>query len=161
MTLFTTDLCDAHSSLSGFQIAEPIFKSFGGNRRFSGQITTLNVLEDNVLVRNTLEQSVDHRVLVIDGQGSLNCALLGDNLALIAHENGWQGIVINGCIRDTEQINQLPIGIKALAAHPLKSQKKGTGTHGVVINFAGITFEPGHYIYSDPDGIVVSKERIR
>ena len=126
MTLFTTDLCDAHSSLSGFQIAEPIFKSFGGNRRFSGQITTLNVLEDNVLVRNTLEQSVDHRVLVIDGQGSLNCALLGDNLALIAHENGWQGIVINGCIRDTEQINQLPIGIKALAAHPLKSQKKGT-----------------------------------
>ncbi|MBT3506970.1 MAG: ribonuclease E activity regulator RraA [Methylococcales bacterium] len=161
MTLFTTDLCDAHSSLSGFQIAEPIFKNFGGNCKFSGQITTLNVLEDNVLVRNTLEQSVDHRVLVIDGQGSLNCALLGDNLALIAHENGWQGIVINGCIRDTEQINQLPIGIKALAAHPLKSQKKGTGTQGLVINFAGITFEPDHYIYSDPDGIVVSKERIR
>ena len=161
MTLFTTDLCDAHSSLSGFQIAEPIFKSFGGNCRFSGRITTLNVLEDNVLIRNTLEQSVDHRVLVIDGQGSLNCALLGDNLALIAHENGWQGIVINGCIRDTEQINQLPIGIKALATHPLKSQKKGTGTQGLVINFAGITFEPDHYLYSDPDGIVVSKERIR
>ncbi len=161
MTLFTTDLCDAYSSVAGFQIAEPIFKSFGSNRQFSGQITTLQVLEDNVLVRNTLEQWVENRVLVIDGQGSLNCALLGDNLALIAHKNGWQGIVINGCIRDTEQINQLPIGIKALAAHPLKSQKKGTGTQGLVINFAGITFEQDHYIYSDPDGIVVSKERIR
>ncbi len=161
MTLFTTDLCDAYSSAAGFQIAEPIFKSFGSNRQFSGQITTLQVLEDNVLVRNTLEQCVENRVLVIDGQGSLKCALLGDNLALIAHKNGWQGIIVNGCIRDTEQVNQIPIGIKALAAHPLKSQKNGLGSQGTTLYFAGISFEPEHYLYSDSDGIVVSKERIR
>lgn len=161
MTLFTTDLCDAYSSVAGFQIAEPIFKSFGSNRQFSGQITTLQVLEDNVLVRNTLEQCVENRVLVIDGQGSLNCALLGDDLALIAHKNGWQGIIVNGCIRDTEQINKIPIGVKALAAHPLKSQKNGSGSQGTVLCFAGIPFEPDHYLYSDSDGIVVSKERIR
>lgn len=160
MTLSTADLCDAYSSLSGFQIAQPVFKSFGSNCRFAGQITTLKVLEDNVLIRNTLEQPVDNRVLVVDGQGSLNCALLGDNLALIAHKNGWQGIVIYGCIRDSEQINLIPIGIKALGTHPLKSQKNGTGSQGPAINFAGITFEPDHYIFSDPDGIVVSNEKI-
>ena len=160
MTLSTADLCDAYSSLPGFQIAKPVFKSFGSNSSFAGQITTLKVLEDNVLIRNTLEQPVDNRVLVIDGQGSLNCALLGDNLALIAHQNGWQGIVINGCIRDSEPINLIPIGIKALATHPLKSQKNGTGSQDLVINFAGISFKPDHYIFSDPYGIVVSNEKI-
>jgi len=128
MTFTTADLCDKHSSDTGFQIAEPIFKSFGIKRCFSGQINTVKVFEDNVLIRQILEKKVNNRVLIIDGGGSHRCALLGENLANTAYQNGWQGIIIYGCIRDSEAINKTPIGIRALHTHPLKSHKKASGS---------------------------------
>ncbi len=156
MTFTTPDLCDRLSDSQHLQIAEPIFTSFGSHKRFSGPITTLKVFEDNVLIRQTLEEKVAGGVLVIDGGGSHRCALLGGNLTRLACDNGWAGIVVYGCIRDSVEINALPIGLRALHTHPLKSHKKGTGDRDKLISFAGINFRTGFHLYADEDGMVVA-----
>lgn len=156
MTFTTADLCDKHSEEDHFQIAEPLLKSYGGNPVFCGQISTLKTFEDNVLVRTILEEKVQDRVLVIDGGGSHRCALVDEELAMLAVSNGWQGLVIYGCIRDSAKINHLPIGIRALHTHPLKSHKKDHGDRDLLVSFAGVNFKNNHFLYADTDGIIVS-----
>lgn len=158
MSFQTADLCDAHED--ALQIAEPIFGDLGGNTRFSGRIVTLKLFEDNSRVREAVAEDGTGKVLVVDGGGSLRCALLGDLLAAKAVENGWQGVVVNGCIRDSDAIAEMPLGVKALACHPLKSIKRGIGERDVPVHFAGVRFEPGHYLYADGDGIVVSAQAL-
>lgn len=160
MTFITADLCDRFSDQDNFQIAEPLFRLFGTKRRFSGRITTLKVFEDNSLVRTTLEEKVSDRVLVIDGGGSRRCALLGDSLCSLAVENGWQGIIVYGCIRGSDFIDQLPIGVMALNTHPLRSCKHDPGQRDVLITFAGVNFKKDHYLYADSDGIIVSESKL-
>jgi regulator of ribonuclease activity A len=156
MSFTTAALCDTYSGQDYFQIAESLFMSFGGNAAFSGQITTLKTYEDNVLVKTILEEKVQNRVLVIDGGGSHRCALIDANLAAIAIENGWQGVVIYGCLRNAAIIDTLPIGIRALHAYPLKSHKKNHGDRDLLVSFAGVNFKKDHYLYADNDGIIVS-----
>jgi regulator of ribonuclease activity A len=153
MRIATTDLLDAHPDL---QVADPIFRDFGGREAFAGPVQTLAVFEDNTLVRHALEAPGEGKVLVVDGGGSLRCALVGDRLAALGVEHGWVGIVVNGCVRDTAELARLPIGIKALAAHPRRSEKRGQGRRGVAVEFAGVGFEPGAWCYADADGIVVA-----
>ncbi|OQW71748.1 MAG: ribonuclease [Proteobacteria bacterium ST_bin11] len=160
MSFLTADLCDRFSSQENFQIAEPLFRYFGGKRQFSGQITTLKVFEDNTLVRTALEEKVTDRVLVIDGGGSKRCALLGDTLTSLAVKNGWQGIVVYGSIRGSEAIDTMPIGVVALNTHPLCSSKHGHGHRDTVITFAGVNFKKDHYLYADRDGIIVSETKL-
>lgn len=154
MTIATTDLCDAHPEV---QVAEPIFSDFGARRAFHGRIRTLKVFEDNAQVRAALEQPGEGAVLVVDGGGSRRCALVGGNLGALGVRNGWAGIVVYGCVRDVEELARQALGIKALAAHPRKSEK---GLHSAqqdrVVHFAGVTFKPGSWLYADADGIVVS-----
>lgn len=150
----TADLYDHYAEK--LQIAAPIFTNFGGCESFSGSIVTLKVFEDNTLVRSTLESNGSGKTLVIDGGGSLRCALLGDNLAKIAYENSWSGLIINGCVRDSRELLNIGIGIKALACNPAKSNKRGEGQSGININFAGVNFIPGQHLWSDSDGIVVA-----
>ena len=154
----TADICDAHPAQ--VRVARPIFKHFGAAARFSGRVATVRVFEDNVLVRRALEQTRPGMVLVVDGGGSLECALVGDILAGLGVANGWQGIVINGCIRDAGPIAALPIGIRALNTHPLKSNKKGEGQQDVPVSFAGVTFNPGDYLYADEDGMILSAQSL-
>jgi regulator of ribonuclease activity A len=151
----TCDLADAHPD--DVLPATPIFRDFGGASAFSGIITTVRVHDDNVLVRKALEEPSQGRVLVVDGGASLKSALMGDVLGAIALKNGWSGVVINGCVRDTTELAKLAVGIKALAAYPIKSVKRGLGDRDVVVTFAGCTFRPGEWIYADPDGILVAK----
>ena len=160
MTFKTADLCDEFSNRSHFQIAEPIFRAYGGKSSFSGQITTLKIFEDNTLVRELLEQKVKNRVLVIDGGGSHRCALLGDNLAKLAIDNGWNGVIVYGCIRDSADIGDMPLGIRALHTHPLKSHKRGVGEIDVLVTFAGVNFKSNHFVYADEDGIIVSADAL-
>lgn len=161
MTTFTTaHLCDVHSNEDHFQIAEPLLKRYGAKASFSGQITTIKVFEDNVLIRNTLAEKVDNRILAIDGGGSHRCALVDYELASLAFDNGWQGLVIYGCIRDSALIDQLPLGIRALHAQPLKSHQKGLGDRDQLITFAGINFKKDYFLYADADGIIVSDTRL-
>ena len=156
MSFATADLCDELGPRA--RVAELLFRDFGGRRSFHGTIATVRVFEDNVLVREALGEAGRWRVLVVDGAGSVRCALLGDMLARMAHENGWAGVVVNGAIRGSEEISAIPIGLKALATCPRRSGKEGMGERDVPVAFAGVSFEPGHTLYADGDGIVVVDE---
>lgn len=158
MTFTTPDLYDAHEK--DVQVAEPLFRNYGGAARFCGSIATLKLHEDNSLVRTALEEPGDGRVLVIDGGGSLRCALVGDQLAVLAKKNGWSGIVVNGCIRDSVEIGRMDIGVKALNTNPRKSVKKGAGDRDIPVAFAGVTFRPGDFVYADEDGLLVCARRL-
>ncbi|HNI74471.1 MAG TPA: ribonuclease E activity regulator RraA, partial [Accumulibacter sp.] len=127
-------------------------------KSFSGQIVTLKIFEDNSLVREVFAEDGQAKVLVIDGGGSLRCALIGDQLALLAQKNGWAGAVVYGCIRDSTDIEQIDLGIKALNTHPLKSVKKGLGERNLSVTFGGVSFKPGQWLYADADGIIVSDQ---
>jgi len=153
----TADLCDQNLSVKA---AQPIFKIFGKTEIFCGKIRTVKVFEDNSYVKNLIEEKVGGDVMVIDGGGSLNCALLGDNLAKKAEENGWSGFIINGCIRDSSIIKNINIGIKALNTCPKKSIKNNKGEYKEDLEFAGIIFKNNWYVYSDTDGVVISEDKL-
>ena len=155
MSFKTPDLCDGFEG--SVWVAEPLFRDFGGATSFHGPVATVRVFEDNVLVRKALETDGQRRVLVVDGGGSTRCALLGDRLARFAHENDWTGGVGNGCIRDSEEISKITVGVKALHAVPRRSVKEGLGERDVPVSFAGITFAPGNYLYADADGVIVAE----
>jgi regulator of ribonuclease activity A len=156
MTFQTADLCDANEGK--IRVVTPMFRNFGGRTAFGGRIATLKVFEDNTLVRTALEESGKGQVLVIDGGGSNRCALVGDQLALLGTKNGWAGIVVYGCIRDSKPIGAMDIGLAALGTNPLKSIKKGVGERDLAVTFGGVTFTPGEYLYADEDGVIVSSE---
>ncbi|NRR32383.1 ribonuclease E activity regulator RraA [Oxalobacteraceae bacterium] len=163
MTFATTDLCDDNPQLledGRLAVLPPVFQHFGKHQRFSGRVTTLKVHEDNALVRAVLETQGDGNVLVIDGGGSLRRALVGGQLGLLAQDNGWAGIVVYGCIRDTDEINSCEIGVRALAAHPQKSSKKGVGERNVRVHIRGVAVNPGDWIYADADGVLVAQQKL-
>jgi regulator of ribonuclease activity A len=159
MSFKTADLCDQHADQ--LQVLEPMFSNFGGSSAFHGSVVTLKVFEDNSLVRAALEEPGNARVLVIDGGGSLRCALVGDQLAELAVRNGWAGIVVHGCIRDSDAIAGLPLGVQAMGTHPLKSVKRGEGQRDLPVRFAGALIAPGSVIYADDDGIIVAPHALR
>lgn len=158
MTSFSTaGLCDVHGKEPHFQIVEPLFKSYGGKINFCGQVSTLKTFEEGKLIRSVLSEKGDGRVLVIDGGGSQRCALIDYDLTNIAVANGWQGIVIYGCIRHAALLATLPIGICALHAHPLQSHDREHGDRDLPLTFAGVNFKNNHFLYADADGIIVSE----
>ena len=154
----TADLCDQYSA--DLIIIDQKFKSYGKENSFCGKISTIKCLNDNSMVRAILNTNGCNKVLVVDGNASTDCALLGDMLAKAAFMNNWSGIIINGCIRDSDVIADIEIGVFALSTIPIKSIKKGIGDVDIDINFMDITFKPGHYLYADLDGIIVSKKEL-
>jgi regulator of ribonuclease activity A len=160
MTFKTPDLCDEFEAELGktVRVVAPMFQRYGGRNSFSGQIVTLKIFEDNSLVRTAFAENGEGKVLVIDGGGSLRCALVGDQLAILAQKNGWEGIVVYGCIRDSGDINGLNIGVRALNTHPQKSIKKNVGDRDIAVTFGGVTFNPGEWLYTDEDGVLVSSK---
>jgi regulator of ribonuclease activity A len=149
----TPDLCDAHPDV---QVAEPLFRGFGGRVAFHGPIATVRCHEDNSRVRELAGTPGLGRVMVVDGGGSRRRALLGDQIAANAARNGWAGFLIHGAVRDVEVLAQLDLGVQALAAHPMKTEKRGLGEADVPVAFAGVDFRPGHWLYADANGVIVS-----
>ena len=158
MRYVTPDLCDAYPDL--IQVVEPLFSNFGGCDSFGGQVVTIKCFEDNSYVKERVEEDGSGKVMVVDGGGSMRCALLGDMLAEKAAANGWAGIVIYGCVRDGDGRAETNLGIQALASHPRKSEKRGVGQRDIPLVFGGVTFEVGHYLYADNNGIIVSSQRL-
>lgn len=159
--LLTTDLLDNNEALieqQQLRVVAPMFQRYGGKAAFAGNIVTLKLFEDNSLVRAVLGESGAGKVLVVDGGGSLRRALLGDQLAELAVKNGWEGVVVYGCIRDSAAINALPVGVRALNTHPLKTVKKNVGERDVPVTFGGVTFKPGEWLCADEDGVIVSTQ---
>ena len=154
MSARTADLCDAHGE--DLQVVQPGFLDYGARRSFSGPMATVRAPGDNSLVRAALEEPGGGRVLVVDGEASMRCALLGDRLAALAARNGWHGVVVNGCVRDADELGRTEVGVKALATTPRKSVKEGRGERDVPLTFGGATFRPGEYLYADADGIVLA-----
>lgn len=154
MTFKTADLYDQHGDT--LRVCEPIFRDFGGKSRFHGPIVTVKCFEDNSFVKSTLAEPGAGRVLVVDAGGSRRCAMLGDLIAASAVEQGWAGVVLFGCVRDTVEIGAMPLGVKALASLPRKSERRGEGRRDIPVTFAGVRFAPGDHIYCDEDGILVA-----
>ncbi len=159
MHYITPDLCDAYPDL--VQVVEPMFSNFGGRDSFGGEIVTVKCFEDNSRVKELAELDGSGKVLVVDGGGSLRCALLGDMIAERAAHNGWQGVVIYGCVRDVDMLAQTDLGVQALASHPLRSNRRGAGDLDLAVTFAGVTFRPGEYVYADNNGIIVSPSPLK
>ncbi len=160
MPFKTADLTDefCNNNCDDVQAAGMTFNSYGGKSRFYGEIVTLKVLEDNQLLRDQVYSDGTGKVLVVDGGASMRRALMGDMLAATAVENGWSGVIINGCIRDSLDMATMQLGVLALGTHPLKTVKAGVGQTNVSIQFSGLTFEPANFIYSDEDGIIISEK---
>ena len=150
----TCDLYDDHEG--NVQTCFLQFRDFGARLRFCGPVRTVRCYNDNSVLRDLLGEPGKGAVMVVDGQGSTEKALLGDMLAARAAENGWAGLVINGAIRDSGVVAGIDIGVKALGTNPAKSVKKGEGEVDAIVEFGGVTFEPGCWVYCDEDGILVA-----
>lgn len=135
-------------------------RDYGGNLSFCGPISTIRCYENNPLVREALSEPGHGRVLVVDGGASQRCALLGDQLAATGVRNGWAGVIVNGCVRDTAILQTLPLGVKALGSHPLKSSKRDPGRRDVAVSFGGATFAPSAWVYADGDGVLVAPAKL-
>jgi regulator of ribonuclease activity A len=153
LSFATADLIDAYEHLQSCDVQ---FLSFGKLVRFCGVICTVRCRDDNALLKGVLSRPGSRRVLVVDGGASLHCALVGDVIAGLAATNDWAGIVVHGAIRDTVAMAKLNLGVKALGTNPRRSAKTGSGELDVPVQFGGAMFTPGHWLYSDEDGIVVS-----
>ena len=158
MPIVTPDLCDDYPEI---QAVEPGFRNFGGLDNFGGEIVTVKCFEDNSVVKEQVALPGHGKVMVVDGGGSMRAALLGDMLADKAVSNGWAGLVIYGCIRDVDVIGKTDLGVQALGTHPRKTEKHGVGQLNVPVTFGGVTFHPGHYVYADNNGIVVSESPLK
>ncbi|HYN78871.1 MAG TPA: ribonuclease E activity regulator RraA [Lamprocystis sp. (in: g-proteobacteria)] len=152
----TADLYDQFETL--VRVCEPIFRDFGGRRAFSGQAATVKCFEDNTQIKAVLAEPGAGRVLVADAGGSRRCAMLGDLIAAGAVAQGWSGVILFGCVRDSEDLADMDLGVKALAAIPRKSQRRGEGQRDLSVTFAGVTFAPGDWVYADRDGILVAAD---
>ena len=152
----TSALCDLY--LDQVDVVEPMFSNFVGRASFAGQITTLKCFEDNALIRSVLEQDGLGRVLLIDGGGSLRKALFDAEMALLAEDNEWEGIVVYGCVREVDELEDMNLGIQALASIPVGASQDGVGELDVPVNFGSVTFLPEDYLYADNTGIILSAE---
>ncbi|WP_422743868.1 ribonuclease E activity regulator RraA [Mycobacterium sp. WMMD1722] len=131
------------------------FRQFGGRAEFAGRITTVRCFQDNALLKSVLSEPGDGGVLVVDGDGSLHTALVGDVIAALGRDNGWAGLILHGAVRDAATLRTIDIGIKALGTNPRKSTKAGAGERDVPLEFGGVVFTPGEIAYSDDDGVIV------
>lgn len=158
MTAYITpDLCDAFPHV---RVLTPLFKSFGGRSSFGGQVVTVKCFEDNSRVKELLATEGTGKVLVVDGGGSLRCALLGDLIGDSAVKYGWEGVIVYGAVRDVDALAQLDLGVQALSAMPLKSVRKGVGDVGLTLEIGGVMIAHGDYIYADNNGVIVSSDSL-
>lgn len=147
----TADFCDDNPSA---QVLKSHFTSFGGSRGCVGPVETIATRDDNSLVKATLQEAGEGRVLLVDNQASTNCAMLGGNLAQLAADNGWAGVVVHGAVRDVEELREAPVAIFALASCPRRSQKRGIGTRGEPVRISGSYIRRDDVIAADADGVV-------
>lgn len=159
MAAFSTpDLCDDFPD--DIHVLEPMLVNFGGRDNFAGEIVTIKCHEDNSLVKENAAKPGSGKVMVVDGGGSLRRALLGDMIAESAVKNGWEGLIIFGCVRDVDALASLDLGVQAIASIPLKTDKRGIGDLNVPVTFGGVTFLPGQFVYADNNGVIVAAKNL-
>lgn len=154
----TCDLCDEQKNDTDgdFRVLPPVFKDYGRRIKFSGQVSTVKCFEDNTLVKAAVDSPGLGRVLVVDGGASLRRALVGGNLGKAAAKNGWAGVIVDGCVRDSAELAECDVGIRALALMPLPTEKRQEGQSDVAVQVQGVWVRPGDWLYADEDGIVLA-----
>ncbi|HEM7146522.1 ribonuclease E activity regulator RraA [Providencia stuartii] len=152
----TSELCDIYQE--SVNVVEPLFSNFGGRTSFGGQIITVKCFEDNGLLYDLLEEDGHGRILLVDGGGSVRKALIDAELARLAVDNHWEGIVVYGAVRQVDALMELDLGIQAIAAIPAGCPDEGIGESDIRVNFGGVTFFSGDYLYADNTGIILSEE---
>lgn len=151
-----TSTCDLYDQfLAAARVPTTVFTHFGGRKRFSGRATTVKCFEDNSRVKELVQTPGRGRVMVVDGGGSYRCALVGDVIARTAHENGWEGIVVFGCVRDRIELDRLGIGVLALASTPRKSIRKSAGETDLPVNLGDVLCHPDDRVFVDENGVLV------
>ena len=163
MTFATTDICDDNLGLlddGRLSVVPPGLRHFGMRVKFCGPAATVKVHEDNALVRAALESPGEGRVLVVDGGGSLRRALVGGQLGLLAQNNGWAGVIVDGCVRDAVELAACDVGVMALATNPRRSERKSVGERDVPVQVLGVHVSPGNWIYADADGVLVAQRKL-
>ena len=154
----TADLADEIGA--DIRSCDTQFTQYGGRAIFAGRIVTIRCFQDNLLVKQTLSEPGEGRVLVVDGGASVHTALVGDVIAGRGVDNGWAGVIVNGAVRDSNILRTLDIGLKALGTNPRKSTQTGSGERDVPVEFGGVTFVPGELLYSDHDGVVARADQV-
>ncbi|MDT0582194.1 MULTISPECIES: ribonuclease E activity regulator RraA [Alteromonadaceae] len=152
----TSELCDLFAD--SVDVLDPILTSFGGRYSYGGEVTTIKCFEDKGLVDKVLATDGEGKVLLIDGGGSTRRALVDAYNAQMAAENGWEGIVCYGSVREIDILEDCEIGIHAIAAIPVNAESREVGDLDVAVNFAGVTFLPEDHLYADGTGIILSPE---
>ena len=153
----TADICDAMGD--AVQILATPFHDYGQRVGFSGPAYTLKTNNDNSEVKALLKSKGHGRVLVVDNSARMNCAMVGGNLAKWGAENGWVGIIVNGCIRDQHELADEIIAVKALGSYPKKSDKGSAESHHTDVTIGGVTIKTGMWVTGDLDGIVVTQAK--
>ena len=154
----TADICDAYPNAG---VADLAFRDYGAKTQFSGPVETVRCFEDNSMITAALESPGEGRVLVVDGGSSMRCALFGDNMGVLAVQNGWAGIVVDGCVRDVGTLRNLPLGVKALGSNPLRSKKRGEGQIGTMVWIGRMNVQSGWWLYADEDGVITLPEPVQ
>ena len=152
----TSELCDLFAD--SVDVVEPMFISFGGRSSYGGEVSTVKCFEDKGLIDKLLSEPGKGKVLLVDGGGSMRRALIDANSAQIAVDNGWEGIVCYGSVRDVDTLEELDLGVHAVASIPVNAEFENTGEIDVAVNFGGVTFLPEDHIYADSTGIILSPD---
>ncbi|MBV7316837.1 ribonuclease E activity regulator RraA [Shewanella sp. NIFS-20-20] len=152
----TSELCDMFIDV--VDVVEPMFSNYGGCSSFGGVISTIKCYEDNGLIADVLSEEGQGKVLLIDGGGSLRRALVDASIAQLAVNNNWEGILVYGSVRDVDALEELDIGIQAVASIPVGADANGIGEVDVPVNFGGVSFLPGDHVYADNTGVILSPE---
>lgn len=159
MDFVTCDLCDDHAAdvrvMTGI-----LWQSFGGRKVFGGEAVTVKCFEDNSRVKELLNSDGKGRVLVVDGGGSLRNALIGDQIAASANKHGWAGVIIHGACRDVDELAKIDVGVFALGAVPIKSNRRGEGQQDIEITIGGVALKSGDFVYADNNGVIVSAKKL-
>ncbi len=155
MVFFTADYCDEHHEK--VQVLGAGFKNYGGINRCDGRIVTVKLNHHNGdLIKLLRDVDGTGKVVVVDVSAEYY-AVVGEKLMNFAKQSNYNGIIINGYVRDTAQIFNIEVALFALGTCPRKYMEPIAGAVNVPVSFAGVDFVPGDYLYADVDGIIVTK----
>jgi regulator of ribonuclease activity A len=158
MTFFTANICDEYSDR--VVVLGAGYSNYGGADKCQGEVVTIK-LDRNNSDLITLLRDVDGtgKVVVVDVDQTYY-AVVGETLMNFAQQNNYAGIIINGYIRDSLQIRNIPVALYALGTCPRKYIPVTTGEEDVPLVFGGAEFNSGDYLYADTDGVIVTAEKI-
>ena len=158
MAFFTADICDEYSEKAS--VLGPGYRNYGGAVKSQGEIITIKLDRNNSdLISLLRDEDGSGKVVVVDVDQAYY-AVVGENLMKFAYQNNYSGIVVNGYIRDTVQIREIPVALYALGTCPRKYIPVTRGERDIALSFADVQINSGDYLYADSDGVIVCPEKI-